>query len=168
MKKLTGVSLFIFFAVVTAILTAGLVFYQNSKNTSVDTGVVSNNTKIVLDNLTSSGVTTLDSKEVSKHNTNADCWMIINNKIYNLSDYASSHPGGIRSVLNYCGKEATQAFDTKGGRGNSHSTSANKMLDQYFIGNLNQNINQNTLSQTVQKTQVVSPSLDKGNEFKND
>jgi cytochrome b involved in lipid metabolism len=78
----------------------------------------------------------LNSKEVAKHNTNADCWLIINNKVYNVSDYASSHPGGARNILNYCGKEATEAFDTKGGRGDTHSSSAYNLLNKYYIGDL--------------------------------
>jgi cytochrome b involved in lipid metabolism len=167
MKKLTGVSLFIFFCVVTAILTAGLVFYQNNKNNS-STGLTNQNKTTDLTNLASAGITILDSKEVAKHNTNANCWIVVNSKVYNISNYASSHPGGVRNITNYCGKESTNAFDTKGGRGNSHSTSANNLLAQYYIGDLNQTINQNTLNQTIQNTQLNPSPRNRGGEENDD
>lgn len=98
----------------------------------------------------SSGTTVLTSQEVAKHNTNFDCWIIVNSNVYNISNYASSHPGGTRNITNYCGKESTQAYETKGGAGRQHSSSASSMLDQYFVGNLNQSINQTTLDQKIQ------------------
>jgi cytochrome b involved in lipid metabolism len=146
MKKLTGLSLFIFFCIVSAILTAGLVFYPNKNITSNKDNT--NGSSNVL-----SGVSVLDSNEVSKHNTNADCWIIVNSKVYNISNYASAHPGGTGNILNYCGKEATSAFSTKGTKGKPHSTSANNMLDQYYIGDFNQKINQ-TIQQNIQKVQA--------------
>jgi len=141
MKKLTGFSLFIFFCVVTAILTAGLVFYSN-KNINIG----SSNPNLGLNKtadvttLASAGVTVLDFVEVAKHNTEANCWIIVNNKIYDISGYASAHPGGTRNITNYCGKESTTAFDTKGGNRGSHSVYANSLLDQYYVGDLNQKI----------------------------
>lgn len=135
MKKLTGVSLFIFFCIVSAILTAGLVFYQN-KNNIPNKDYTSGSTNVLY------GVSVLDSKEVSKHNTKADCWIIVNSKVYNISNYASSHPGGTRNITNSCGKEATTAFNTKGGEGESHLSSTNEMLKDFYLGDLNQKINQ--------------------------
>ncbi len=138
MKKLSGISLFIFFCIVTAIIVAGLVFYQDNKSISP----VNSNTQNVKNTVkTSSNAKVLDVNEVAKHNTVSDCWMIINNKVYDISNYASSHPGGVRNILNYCGKESTQAFDTKGGQGDPHSSRAQQMLEKDYIGNLNEKLN---------------------------
>ncbi len=156
MKKLTGVSLFIFFCVVTAILTAGLVFYQNNKGSNLNTGLANQNKVKDITNLVSSGITTLDSIEVSKHNSISDCWIIVNNKVYDISNYASSHPGGTRNIADSCGKESTRSYDTKGGAGNSHSPSANTLLSKYYLGNLNQKISQNTLNQNVKNAKSSS------------
>lgn len=134
MKKLTTISLFIFWALVTALLIAGLVFYQNNKpgtSTSGQDTVGSGNPPVQL---------TLDTKEISQHNLRTDCWLIINNKVYNVTGYLSIHPGGVGTITPYCGKEATQAFNTKD-IGRPHSTSANSLLADYYIGNLNQVIN---------------------------
>ena len=147
MKKFTSVSLFIFFAIVTAVLTAGLVFYQNNQTTnlrnSTDT-TVGNNSNSNSNNNNSNSTTTITppltssliSADVSKHNTISDCWIIVTGKVYDISGYASSHPGGTRNVADSCGKESTSAYDTKGGRGGGHSANAHQELDQFFIGNL--------------------------------
>ena len=165
MKKLTTISLFIFFAVAISILTAGLVFYQNNKNGSSNLGVglTNQNKSTDIVNLISSGITVLDSTEVAKHNTISNCWIIVNNKIYDISGYASAHPGGVRNIADYCGKESTQAYDTKGGRGNPHSATAYQELTQFYIGDLNQKINQNTLAQNVAKAKsnpvAINPTV---------
>ena len=146
MKKITTFSLFVFFAVVTAILTAGLVFYQNNKKSDINntnTKISNNNTNAIsiptkTTTPVSSGIATLSATEVAKHNTISDCWIIINNKVYDVSGYASQHPGGAQNIANYCGKEATEAFDTKGGRGSPHSGRANNMLANFYMGDLNQ------------------------------
>jgi cytochrome b involved in lipid metabolism len=168
MKKITSISLFIFFAIVTAVLTAGLVFYQDSKN--INTNAL--NTNINNTDITPGGIMVLDLIEVAKHNTNTNCWIIVNSKVYNISNYASSHPGGTRNILDYCGKEATRAFDTKGGEGQPHSTSANNMLDQFLVGNLNQKLSQSaqnskadivtnntTINNTIPNTSLIDTKL---------
>ena len=169
MKKLTGISLFIFFVVVTAILTAGLVFYDKNKVSNISTPP-KGTPEVGNLNTTppTSNVRVLNAQEVAKHNTNADCWMLINNKVYNLSDYASAHPGGTRAVTNYCGKEATQMYDTKGGNGNAHSGYAHSLLDQYYIGDFNQKTSSATLQQNIQKIQANPPVATRGGDYKDD
>jgi cytochrome b involved in lipid metabolism len=73
-------------------------------------------------------------EEVARHNTANDCWMVIYGKVLNLTVF-SSHPGG-STYAPYCGTEATAAFDTKGGRGNTHSGAAAADLAAYTIGEL--------------------------------
>ncbi|MCX6803226.1 MAG: cytochrome b5-like heme/steroid binding domain-containing protein [Candidatus Diapherotrites archaeon] len=83
----------------------------------------------------------LTASEVAKHSANGNCWMIINGNVYDLSSYVS-HPGG-SIYLNYCGKDATQGYDTKGGRGNMHSSYANALLANYLIGKVGQQVTTN-------------------------
>ena len=73
--------------------------------------------------------------EVAAHNNPSDCWLIINNKVYNVTDFISKHPGG-KVIANYCGGEATEAFKTKGGKGESHQSSALSVLESLYIGSL--------------------------------
>ena len=65
--------------------------------------------------------TTFSMKEVSKHNSRKDCWMLIRNKVYDVTRFISSHPGG-STILQGCGKDATHLFETRPmGSGTPHS-----------------------------------------------
>jgi cytochrome b involved in lipid metabolism len=156
MKKLTTISLFIFWAVVTALLTAGLVFYQNNKQPSV--GNLIQNT-INQNNLTG-GSLTLNMAEIVKHNKSSDCWMLINNKVYNITSYFGSHPGGNGKMAATCGKDATVAYKTQdpnavsSGSYSAHSSNAVSLLANYYIGDLNQTIGGNKIIET---NNIVAP-----------
>ena len=73
--------------------------------------------------------------EVAVHNTLSNCWIIVSQKVYDVTSYIKAHPGGSRTIVNTCGKEATSAYNTRGGTG-THSGNANAMLTDYFIGNI--------------------------------
>jgi L-lactate dehydrogenase (cytochrome) len=48
--------------------------------------------------------------EVAKHSTPDDVWVVIGDEVYDLTDFAGSHPGGASLVLKYAGREATTEF----------------------------------------------------------
>ena len=68
--------------------------------------------------------------EVQKHNTEEDCWIIIKNRVYEVTEYLDLHPGGIESITINAGADATEDFVA------IHSTKAHKMLEKYYIGDL--------------------------------
>lgn len=70
-------------------------------------------------------------QQVSTHNTQSDCWVIMNGKVYNITSYIPNHPGGTGTITPYCGKDAAAAFGSI-----SHSQNANNLLAGFFIGNL--------------------------------
>jgi flavocytochrome c len=49
-------------------------------------------------------------KDVESHNTVADCWTVIEGKVYDLSSYAEDHPGGASAIKESCGKDSTKRF----------------------------------------------------------
>lgn len=53
----------------------------------------------------------LDYQEVSKHNKRGDCWVVIHDKVYDVTDFLDDHPGGSDIILKYAGRDATKAFD---------------------------------------------------------
>uniref|UniRef100_A0A4W3J292 Fatty acid desaturase 2 n=1 Tax=Callorhinchus milii TaxID=7868 RepID=A0A4W3J292_CALMI len=51
-------------------------------------------------------------EEVQKHSSKADQWLVIDRKVYNITEWANRHPGGHRVISHYAGEEATDAFQS--------------------------------------------------------
>uniref|UniRef100_A0A8C9TEH3 Fatty acid desaturase 2 n=3 Tax=Scleropages formosus TaxID=113540 RepID=A0A8C9TEH3_SCLFO len=49
-------------------------------------------------------------EEVQKHCHKMDKWLVINRKVYNITEWAKRHPGGMRVISHYAGEDATDAF----------------------------------------------------------
>jgi len=75
--------------------------------------------------------------EVARHKLENDCWMVIEGKVYDITTYLPGHPSEPEVILAWCGKEASDAWQTKT-RDRSHSSRANNLLQQYLIGRLQQ------------------------------
>jgi cytochrome b involved in lipid metabolism len=73
--------------------------------------------------------------DVSSHNKKSDCWMVINGKVYNVTDFINLHPGG-SIIVEGCGKDATLLFNTKGGTDGGHTSRADTEMKNYYIGDL--------------------------------
>ena len=67
--------------------------------------------------------------EVSIHNSASDCWMAIDGKVYDATEYVETHPDG-NSILDGCGQDATAYFSAV------HSQRAWGILSNYYIGEL--------------------------------
>lgn len=72
-------------------------------------------------------------EEVENHDTEDDCWMVINSKVYDVTGYVPQHPGS--DILKGCGKEATALFEEI----EKHQGKAQGMLGNYEIGIIAQN-----------------------------
>jgi alkylation response protein AidB-like acyl-CoA dehydrogenase/predicted heme/steroid binding protein len=49
-------------------------------------------------------------EEVGRHNKDGDCWLIIDNDVFDVSKFAKLHPGGIAFILDNAGKDVTKDF----------------------------------------------------------
>ena len=83
---------------------------------------------------------TLTAEEVAKHNSPSDCWIIIEGKVYDVTTFINSHPGGRDTLIASCGSDATGGFLTKGGIGSPHSSNAVSLLQDLYIGKLNETV----------------------------
>ncbi len=81
---------------------------------------------------TASTATSFSLTDVAKHSSTSDCWMAINGSVYDVTSFILRHPGG-NEILQGCGKDATQLFNTQGGEG-SHSDTAREQLADLKIG----------------------------------
>ncbi|XP_057699326.1 cytochrome b5 [Corythoichthys intestinalis] len=70
-------------------------------------------------------------EDVQLHNKSNDTWLIIHDKLYDVTSFLEEHPGGEEVLLEQAGSDATESFEDVG-----HSTDAREMLQQYYIGEL--------------------------------
>lgn len=77
-----------------------------------------------------SATASLSSSDVAKHSTADDCYLIINNNVYNVSSYMNSHPGGSWVIASRCGNEVTGIF------AQIHSNRAWDLLAKYKLGTI--------------------------------
>lgn len=72
---------------------------------------------------------TLD--EVAYHDTFDDCWIVLYDRVYNITKFLKLHPGGYDVLLENAGRDCTTAFI-----GSGHSREAIASLHIYEIGEL--------------------------------
>eukprot|EP00238_Polyblepharides_amylifera_P003040 CAMPEP_0196587688 /NCGR_PEP_ID=MMETSP1081-20130531/58279_1 /TAXON_ID=36882 /ORGANISM="Pyramimonas amylifera, Strain CCMP720" /LENGTH=99 /DNA_ID=CAMNT_0041909939 /DNA_START=227 /DNA_END=526 /DNA_ORIENTATION=+ len=77
-----------------------------------------------------SKVVTLTKAEVAKHNTREDVWVILKDKVYDVSSYVEEHPGG-DAILNHAGEDSTAEF-----YGPQHPSRVFDMIDEFYVGDL--------------------------------
>jgi succinate dehydrogenase/fumarate reductase flavoprotein subunit len=49
--------------------------------------------------------------DVSKHNTEKDCWIVVNGEVLDVTSFLDKHPGGKQVLLLWGGKDATTEFN---------------------------------------------------------
>lgn len=74
---------------------------------------------------------TFSAEQVRSHSSQSDLWMVVYNKVYDITEFANSHPGGVEVLLDCAGVDATEAFQDVG-----HSQDAFEMLLPYLVGEL--------------------------------
>ena len=68
--------------------------------------------------------------EVRSHNKKDDAWIIIDNKVYDITKFIN-HPGSLPVLLTNAGKDVSKKFQVI-----KHSKVALAMMNQYYIGNV--------------------------------
>ncbi len=125
MKKELTISLLI----TIFVLVGAFLMIAKSTTPSVSTETTSTPTQMTTSSTSTNIVTSID---VQKHNSISDCWIVLNNNVYNVTSYIDQHPGGL-TMVPFCGKDATEAYNTIR-EGSGHSNKATKLLQSFYVG----------------------------------
>jgi len=69
-------------------------------------------------------------KQVSEHNAETDCWVAINNRVFNITNWLAKHPGGKSILFNFAGTDCSDEFRI------FHYTPNYKLLKSFCVGTL--------------------------------
>merc|ERR1712151_1060449 len=53
---------------------------------------------------------TVRMSEVEKHNRPDDCWVVFHDEVYDVTEFAKTHPGGSELITRLAGTDGTAAF----------------------------------------------------------
>lgn len=84
----------------------------------------------VASNAQNKAVKSYSKAEVARHNKRTDCWIIIKDKVFDVTSYVEEHPGG-DAILDHAGDDSTEGF-----YGPQHATRVFEMIDDFCIGDL--------------------------------
>jgi cytochrome b involved in lipid metabolism len=73
-------------------------------------------------------------EKVKANNTASSCWSVIRGKVYDLTNWINSHPGGSGAIRGLCGTDGSAEFSAKH-QGQSNPESR---LTSYLLGPLAQ------------------------------
>uniref|UniRef100_A0A4W4G0A3 Cytochrome b5 heme-binding domain-containing protein n=1 Tax=Electrophorus electricus TaxID=8005 RepID=A0A4W4G0A3_ELEEL len=93
-------------------------------------------------------------EEVQTHNMSKDAWLIIHEKVYDITSFLEEHPGGEEVLLEQAGGDGTESFEDVG-----HSTDAREMLQQYCIGELHMEVYITTSKESSSWTSWLIPAV---------
>ncbi|XP_033218357.1 cytochrome b5-like [Belonocnema kinseyi] len=87
-------------------------------------------------------------EDVAKHNgeNGTRIWVLIQNSVYDLTDYMEEHPGGDDLIREFAGKNGTKGFNDIG-----HSSDAKNLMKKFKIGELDEVDFEETLVVNVKK-----------------
>jgi cytochrome b involved in lipid metabolism len=136
----------VFLTTVVALIGGGVLYVSINKNQTTmvvkntnTTNQISPKTTTSNTKNTASKTTTITPKpntipsytlsEVSTHNNQTSCWTVVDGKIYDITDFISSHPAGVSKIMRGCGVDATNMYNNVG----AHDISK---LSNSFVGNL--------------------------------
>ncbi|WWC87524.1 uncharacterized protein L201_002414 [Kwoniella dendrophila CBS 6074] len=68
-------------------------------------------------------------EQLKEHGTRESLWMLLHDKVYDVTAFIDEHPGGDEVMIEEAGRDATEAFEDVG-----HSDEARDMLPKMLLG----------------------------------
>ncbi|KPI85013.1 putative cytochrome b5 [Leptomonas seymouri] len=69
--------------------------------------------------------------EIAKHNTEEDCWVVMYDKVLDVSKFLNEHPGGLDPLKDMATQDITSSFESIG-----HSSTALVKSKTFIIGRI--------------------------------
>jgi cytochrome b involved in lipid metabolism len=69
--------------------------------------------------------------QVATHDSEDDLWVVIDGKVYDLTEYVDEHPGGGEAIAKNAGKDVTVGFN-----GPQHPSRVFDIVEDYRVGTL--------------------------------
>ena len=85
-------------------------------------------------------------EEVREHNTRGDCWLVIENRVYDVTKWIRFHPGGELPILFMAGHDCSDVFKA------FHAESIfERKLPAFCIGELKEKKKMSALTEDFEK-----------------
>ncbi|XP_034391854.1 fatty acid 2-hydroxylase [Cyclopterus lumpus] len=72
-------------------------------------------------------------REAALHSTKDSCWVLLGNRVYDVTSFLRTHPGGEALILGRSGGDVRREME---GPPHRHSENARRWMEQYYIGEL--------------------------------
>eukprot|EP00483_Globobulimina_turgida_P006674 UN06684 len=95
-------------------------------------------------------------EEIRKHNTEEDLWVVIYDRVYDVTEFQIDHPGGPDVLQDVAGTDATEEFENI-----LHTQKARKMAKKFLIGKVEGGKPGNLFAE-------IEKDVNKNNDSKND
>ncbi|KAF7617380.1 hypothetical protein AFLA_005421 [Aspergillus flavus NRRL3357] len=90
--------------------------------------------------------------KVAHHNKENSCWVVLYGKVYDVTHFLSSHPGGAQAILRVSGRDATDDFDP------IHPPETMDSIQSALIGSLSLDEKSSCATQTTDTSDEIDVS----------
>lgn len=101
--------------------------------------------------------------DIAIHNSTSNCWVIYAGKVYDITNYLSTHDTRYYFIDSWCGTDMTSAYDTKDGQGQGHKLgTTTNILSAYYIGDISSIVTTSIPTSTPEvsmNTNTITPTI---------
>ncbi|CAG7940118.1 unnamed protein product [Penicillium olsonii] len=80
----------------------------------------------------------VSAKEVAHQDSADDCWVVIDNQVWDVTAFATGHPGGADTILQHAGGDATEAYNEVHGPATIKTLPATQLICQLDLSSINE------------------------------
>lgn len=88
--------------------------------------------------------------QVREQGTRNSCWVIYNEKVYDITEFVRDHPGGQDILAPFAGRDVTSVLNDSSLH--IHSDAAYELLDEYYIGDIAEDVSSPLTTPTLSVT----------------